>query len=137
MIVLDASALTKLVIEEEGSIKTRNWMTSYLRNGQIVASPDIALAEVLNAIWRHFVLLKDINRNQANGAVEKLLFIWDKITKLNTEMLVKVAIGIAVSTNLTAYDSLYLAASKLNNAPLFTFDERMKEKADTLDIKTL
>lgn len=134
MIVIDASAIVKLVIKEEGSLKATTEMEAAIAKGEIIVSPDVALAETLNAIWKHYKLLKDISKEEVGQRVDMALLVWDKITKIETEKLAHTAIGIATSNNITAYDSLYIAASKSNNAPLLTFDEGIKNKAEKLDL---
>ena len=47
------------------------------------------------------------------------------------------AIEIAAENHLNAYDSLYVAACKSNNAPLLTFDDGIIKRADVLDIQLL
>jgi predicted nucleic acid-binding protein len=137
MIILDASALTKLVVKEENSMRTIREVNEAIQMGETIASPDIALAESLNSVWKHVTLLKDINKKEADEAAEQLFFIWNKITKLGTEGLAQIGMEIAIGNNLPVYDSLYIAASKSNNAPLFTFDSGMAKKAGKLGIRLL
>ena len=137
MIILDANALVKLVIKEESSLKAEKEIEKAIENGEVLASPEIALAEALNAVWKHFSLVKDINRTELNDSTEKLLFIWNRITKLETQTLAQKAIGIAAENHLNAYDSLYVAACKSNNAPLLTFDSDIIKRAGDLDVKLL
>lgn len=137
MIILDASVLTKLVVKEEHSIRAIKEVNDAIQNGEIIASPDIALAESLNSVWKHLTLLKDISKKEADEAVGQLLFIWNKITKFETESLAQRGIEIAVENNLPVYDSLYVAASKSNNALLFTFDSGITKKAEKLGIRLL
>jgi len=49
-IVLDASALVKLVIEETGSLEARRVVREAFAYGLNINAPDIALAEALNAL---------------------------------------------------------------------------------------
>ncbi len=137
MIILDANAIVKLVIREEGSPKTENEVTAAIGNGDILASPDIALAEALNALWKHFSFAKDINKTELDKSTEKLLFIWDKISKIETSKLASKAIYIAAKDKLAVYDCLYIVASKVYNAPLLTFDKGIIKKAEELGIKLL
>ena len=137
MIILDASALVRLVIREECSPKAVMETEKAIKAGDIVAAPDIALAEALNAIWKHFSLAKDIGRAELEGAVEQLLFIWDKITKLDTSNLAVAGVRISTANRFAVYDSLYIAASRSENAPLLTFDSDMINLADKLGITLL
>ncbi len=137
MIIIDANALVKLVINEEGSLKAEKEVAKAIENGEVLASPEIALAEALNAAWKHFSLTKDISRKELGDSTQKLLFMWNRITKLETQNLGQKAIEIAAESHLNAYDSLYVAACKSNNAPLLTFDDGIIKRADGLDIQLL
>ncbi len=137
MIILDANAIVKLAIKEEGSDKAEKVVTETIEGGDILASPDIALAETLNAAWKHYCFVKDIDKKELNEAVEKLLFIWERISKLETPRLAQQAISIAADNSLNAYDSLYVVASKSNNAPLLTFDMGIAHSAKKLGLTLL
>ncbi len=137
MMVVDASALVKLVIKEEGSLRATSEIESAISRGEIIVSPDIALAEVLNAIWKHYKLLKDIGKEDVSQRVDMALLVWDKVTKIETRKLAHAAIGIAASDNLTAYDSLYAAISMSNNAPLLTDNIKDFQKVEGLKIISL
>ena len=50
MIVLDASFLVKLVVEEEGSKEARRLVRDWIGGGEVLATVDIALAEALRSI---------------------------------------------------------------------------------------
>jgi len=58
VIVIDASALTKFVLKEEG------WeeVTPYLKTG--ATSIDLVVKEVANAVWKNFLILflKKLNK---------------------------------------------------------------------------
>lgn len=137
MIILDANALVKLVIKEEGSLKAEKEVAKAIENGEVLASPEIALAEALNGAWKHFSLIKDISRKELSDSTIKLVFMWNRITKLETKNLAQKAIEIAAENHLNAYDSLYVAACKSNNAPLLTFDDGIIKRARGLDIQLL
>ncbi|MGI0134492.1 MAG: type II toxin-antitoxin system VapC family toxin [Candidatus Micrarchaeaceae archaeon] len=137
MIILDASALVKLVVKEEGSARAIMEVNRAIQHGELVASPDLALAESLNAIWKHVKMLKDMGENEASSSVEKLLFVWQRITHLGTDELAHNAIKIALENNMPAYDSLYIAASRAHDSPLFTFDGGIIGNADKLGIRLL
>ena len=137
MIIIDANAIVKLVIKEEGSLKAEKEVAKAIENGEVLASPEIALAEALNAAWKHFSLAKDISRKELSDSTQKLLFMWNRITKLETQNLGQRAIDIAAENHLNVYDSLYVAACKSNNAPLLTFDDGIIKRADALAIQLL
>lgn len=137
MIVIDASAIVKLVINEEGSVRAGKEIQMAIGRGEVVVSPDIALAETLNSIWKHCRILKDLSVDELDQRLDMTLLVWNKITKIDTEKLAEEALGVAARHGITAYDALYIAASRSNNAALLTFDRKLMDKAKELDIALL
>ncbi|MDE1768577.1 MAG: type II toxin-antitoxin system VapC family toxin [Candidatus Micrarchaeota archaeon] len=137
MIIVDASAIVKLVVKEENSSKAIAEIEGAINRGEVIVSADIALAETLSAIWKHHKILKDISLNELNDKIDVALLIWDRIVKIDTRPLAHKAMEVALANNLTTYDSLYVAACKANNAPLLTFDDGIINRADELDIQLL
>lgn len=136
MIILDASFIVKLILEEEESEEAWMFIEEVVKQGEELATMDIALAEVLNAIWKHYTLIKDIDRDVLDGAVSDLLLLWSKLSKIDSADTGEKAMYIAVNHDITIYDSLYLAASKKYGATLATYDDKQREKANGLLIIT-
>ncbi len=69
MIVIDASALTKYILHEEG------WETisGYVRERKPLYSIDHVIKEVGNAIWKHCRLRKIIGQDEAIELFHALL----------------------------------------------------------------
>ena len=63
------------------------------------------------------------------------MLIWSKLTVVDTEALAFIAMKIAVENKITLNDALYAALSKLNRAPLLTFDKYLKSKASKIGIE--
>ncbi len=76
MIVLDASFIVKLVVEEEGSREAENLVERWLRSGEKLATVDIALAESCNALWKHHVIHRDLDVEEFKAALEDLGRLW-------------------------------------------------------------
>lgn len=64
-VVIDASVALKWVVPEDGSEAARA-----LRRFELIA-PNIWLAEVANALWRH-VLRAELEQRQAEGLLREL-----------------------------------------------------------------
>ncbi len=137
MIVADASVIVKLVLHEKESDIVFDEFKAFINEGEIIASPEIALVEALNAIWKHYILLKDITTSDFDRAISLVPEIWNRLNKVQVEFIYKHAVNIAIKNKITVYDSLYLAACRLTNGRLFTFDENLGNKAKLLDIKTI
>jgi len=90
---------------------------------------DIALAETLNAIWKHVKMHKDLTTEDANSTIQDLIKVYDKLNILTTRELSEEAFEIALTQNMTIYDSLYIAATKKLKATLYTPEasRRIKE----------
>ena len=137
MIILDASFLVKLILEEPYSHEAYDIIEGLLRRSEKLITVDIALPETLNALWKHHVILKDISEKTLMEAVSDLMELWSKLDKIHIEELVKEAVEIAIKYNITIYDSLYLAAADKYNAGLATYDERQRAVAGEMKVLTL
>lgn len=135
MIIIDASAMVKLALDEPWSEETRRLIKNTLSEGELVGAPALALPEALNTIWKHNVLIKDLKDDKFFLAIEEILEFWDNLEILPVEPLAQKAISIAKEHKLTVYDSFYVAAGLLNGSPLFTFDSKILENYEKLKIK--
>jgi len=133
-IVLDASALVKLVVEEPGSAEIRRIVREALARGSSINVPDIALAEALNALWKHRVLIQDLDEEGFRGAVKDLLALWRRLAVHRSESLAPRAVEIAVERRVTVYDALYLALAESTNSTLLTFDGELKGVARSIGV---
>ena len=130
MIVLDASLLVKLVVEEERSREARAFVRKEATLGEELVTVDVALAEVLNALWRHVTLIKDLSQALYEEAVQDLLKLWDKLEKLPSRDLALRAAELALKLGVTIYDALYLAAAAKHEARLATYDHAQAKAAE-------
>ncbi len=134
MIVVDASALAKLLLREEG------WRLVHrsLSREQAV-TVDHALKEVLNAVWKAARLRGLIPRRLALEKEALLHTMVEKgVLRVEDERhYLRDAFRIALDTGLTVYDSLYIAQAKTHQAPLLTSDTRQAEAAASLGVKPM
>ena len=137
MIVLDSSAIVKLVLNEMGSDEAMNVVEKAVTEGKEIITVDIALSEVLNALWKHLVLLKDIDERSFKESVRDLLRLWKYVKKVNTSEVALKTIEIAEDYRITVYDALYLSVALLKGAKILTFDERQTEIARKVGIMIL
>lgn len=128
MIVIDASALTKFVLKEEG------WeeVISYLKAGTV--SVDLVVKEVANAVWKRF-RQEAVSLEEAKIILQALKEIVEKTVKIEGELnYVDEAVKIAFSRNITVYDSLYIAMAKMKGLNLLTIDETQADVATAENI---
>ena len=115
----------KLVTDEPGSREARKTIKRYLKNGCSLYTVDIALAESLNAIWKHTRIHRDLEMEEAESAIQDLTKIYDAMNILETRELSNEAAEISLTKGITIYDSLYIAAAMKLKATLYTADQKL------------
>jgi len=130
-----------LVTAETGSKEARTTITDFIRRGYSLYTVDIALAESLNAIWKHVKIHRDLKTEEAKPTIQDLTRIYDKLKVLTTRELTEEATAIALTQNITIYDSLYIAAARKLKATLYTSDQKLHEASkkviDSIWLRTL
>jgi predicted nucleic acid-binding protein len=131
VIVIDASALAKYILHEEG------WeeVSRYVRKMKPLYSIDHVLKEVVNAVWKHTmknIILPEI-AIQLYGSLEKLaksqvIVLEDELTYIRR------AVEIALRYGITIYDALYIAQAE-KYGELLTSDEKQGSIARELGIR--
>lgn len=137
MMVADASALYKLVVEEKHSETVRRIFQKESSMGEPIEVPDLAVSEALNIAWVDYKLKKSITKDAFESAIKNLNKIFDGLDIIPAQSLKDIAVNIAILKNITVYDSMYISASLLKGAPLLSFDNRMRAVATELGITTL
>lgn len=124
MIVIDASALVKFLLREEG------WeeVAEHLRAGAV--SVDLLAKEAANAVWMA-VRRKLATRESASLMLEALKVLLGKAVKLESELAyLDAATEIAFAREVTVYDALYIAMAKAKGLSLLTADRRQASAAE-------
>lgn len=129
---MDSNILVKLVTAEPGSRKAKTTVKDYLKDGYSLYTVDIALAESLNAIWKHVKIHKDLEADEAESVIKDLTRIYDSMNVLTTRVLSKEAAEIALAKDITIYDSLYIAAARKLKATLYTADKKLKNASNKI-----
>lgn len=128
----------KLALNEANSKEARKTVNTYLEKDYAIYTVDIALAEGLNAIWKHTKIVKDLKPEEAKKTAQDLIQICDKLGKLTTQELAEEATDIALAQDITLYDALYIAAAQKLNATFLTADQRLHDIAgETTNSKLL
>ena len=134
MIVLDASFLVKLVLEEEGSGEARGLAAQWARSMERLSAPDLALSEALNAIWKHATKIGDLSVDEAQSAAGDLIRIWRFLDTYPTSRVAMRALAVALRENVTVYDGIYLALALELGAGLASFDDKLRTAAIRLGL---
>ncbi len=137
MTLVDASAIAKLVLNEEGHDKAAALFEKQLSLGKRVMTVNLALPESLNAIWKHHVLKKELSEAEFDGAVSDAIKIFNRLEKINDQKIAKYASSLAARNRMSVYDAFYLAGSITESAPLLTFDGPLREKAERIGVVVL
>ena len=115
----------KLVVDEPGSKEARKTVKSLLRDDFSLYTVDIALAECLNAVWKHAIIHRDLKMEEVESTINDLTRIYDAVTVISTRELSGEAMKIALTEKISIYDSVYIAAAMKLKATLITADKKL------------
>ncbi len=131
MIVIDASALAKFILKEEGWER----IADFLKAGTI--SVDHVVKEVASAIWRR-LMRKEISLEDARRMFEAMKEVISKAVVIEDEMdYTDEAFEISIRRSITVYDSLYIALSEKMKLRLLTADEIQAQAASAEEVHTI
>lgn len=117
-LVIDASVAIKLFISEDGSREA----ASTVKKADELLAPDLLLAEVGNILWK-YVRRDDLAKNDAQQILADMLQM--PIQFRATSELLESALKLAIETDRTVYDCLYVALAVQSKCVLLTADERL------------
>jgi predicted nucleic acid-binding protein len=117
-IVLDASVLIKLYINEEGSRRA----VAAVKKAEALVAPDLLWSEAGNILWK-YVRRGDLDLDAAQSMLRDMLQMPIVITP--SSGLVEQAFEIATQADRTVYDSLYLALALQAKSVMLTADQRL------------
>lgn len=117
-IVLDASVLIKLYLNEEGSRRAVN----AVKKADALLAPDLLWAEAGNILWK-YVRRDELASDAAEAILREMLQMPVAVTP--SMDLLPQAFEIATKYDRTVYDSLYLALAVRAEAVMLTADQRL------------
>ena len=123
--ILDSNVLIKLIVNEPNSEKARRRIREAIEENFSLYTIDIALAESLNALWKHVKLHRDLQKREAESAAKDLKELYDSLNVITTRELLDESVETALTWDITVYDSLYVAAAKKLRATLYTADQKL------------
>ena len=123
--ILDSNVLIKLIVNEPNSEKARRRIREVIEENFSLYTIDIALAESLNALWKHVKLHRDLQKREAESAAKDLKELYDSLNVVTARELLDEAVETALTWDITVYDSLYVAAAKKLRATLYTADQKL------------
>jgi predicted nucleic acid-binding protein len=129
-IILDASVTLKWYVEENWTTEARHIVDDY-RNGHIdIASVSLMPFEVLNAL-----------RYSQDMSILELITVAQSLEKLNLDLRLlegeyaKKTLENAHRYGITVYDSSYLSLGEIEEAIVYTADEKLLRKAKNTCLK--
>ena len=130
VIVIDASVLAKYVLLEPGWEQVEDLL---LRD---VVSLDYALAEVSNALWKHYVLYGEISQEEFKKRSKVIDALPNVVVFESGIQYLEKSREIAVNHKITIYDALYVAQA-IRYGTLATSDEKQGRVAERVGIEVL
>ena len=116
--VVDASVVAAALFPEPCTETARALFIS----GEWLLAPGLVHAELANVIWKR-VGRSEISADEARALLGDFLALPLVVTP--TDALVETALELALRTERTVYDSLYVALALRAEAPLVTADRRL------------
>jgi predicted nucleic acid-binding protein len=117
-LVLDASILVKLFINEEGSRSAAN----LVGKAKVLIAPDLLWAEAGNVLWK-YCRRRELKADEAAAILADMVRM--PIEILPSRDFIETALNLAIHSDRTVYDCLYLAAAVQEKGILLTADERL------------
>jgi predicted nucleic acid-binding protein len=115
--VVDASVIAAALFSEPYHIEAN----SVLFSGNSLYAPDLVYAEVANVIWKRHGR-GEIDEKDAADLLDAVMRLPLEIT--SSEPLIRGALELAIRTNRTAYDCLYLALAVRSKTVMVSNDRR-------------
>ena len=116
--MIDASVLAKLIMREENYVEAAREVEA---DGETL---DLAIYEVANVILKYHKRGK-LSTQEVRERFEELMELSEALRILDSKIFLEHAFKIATATNLTIYDSLYIASAN----KLATSDTKLAEVA--------
>jgi predicted nucleic acid-binding protein len=127
-IVVDASVMVALYVEEPLSAPARAALLRAREAGDQLHAPDLLLVECANAFWKR-VGRGELDRDSAMAAVRALSNLEDLHHHPLDGHLVPSALSLAIAHSLTAYDAAYAALAVQLGGTAISGDGRFVKRA--------
>lgn len=127
-IVVDASVMVALYVEEPLSEPARAALLRSREAGDDLHAPDLLLIECANALWKR-VGRGELDRDSAMTAIAELSKLEDLDRHPLDERLVPPALSLAIAHSLTAYDAAYAALAVQLGGTVLSGNNRFIERA--------
>jgi predicted nucleic acid-binding protein len=130
MPVIDASAILKIILDEEHSSTFQKWYQEQLRQGAVFSAPGILPYEMAHALWRRVPASRQNGPHWTRNLIRDLLMpidldhdAWARVDRWRGHM--------------SAYDAAYLSLAELRDDLLVTYDQVMKSMANAAGVTAI
>jgi predicted nucleic acid-binding protein len=127
-IVVDASVMAALYVEEPLSAPARDALLRAREAGDDLHAPDLLLIECANAFWKR-VGRGELDRASAMTAIGALSNLEDLDRHPMDGHLTPAALSLAITHSLTAYDAVYAALAVQLGGTAISGDRRFVKRA--------
>ena len=132
-IVVDASVMVALYVEEPLSTPARSALLRAREAGDDLHAPDLILIECANALWKR-VGRGELDRASAMDAIGALSSLEDLDCHSMDAQLTPSALSLAITHSLTAYDAAYAALAVQLGGTVISGDRRFVERASEVGL---
>lgn len=122
-VIQDSGVIAAIFFKDEASERAQSAVENYS-----LITLDLAYVEVANVAWKRAVLFSEPKELILKAMKSSSDFISGACEVIASKELLEEAFKIAVADKITIYDSLFIAASEREKAPLFTTDGKLHEK---------
>ncbi len=133
--VVDASAVSKLLVEEPGTEQARSFFSRLADpDPPVIYAPDLLYAECANTVWK-YVSHHRYAPQQAQAALDALGAL--ALQVIPTQLLFQEAFRLGLRFRITVYDACYLALAQRLRCPLVTEDKDLARRVRPLSTVAL
>jgi predicted nucleic acid-binding protein len=123
--VIDSSIIVAVLTPEKYS----EWADETLGRIDKWISIDLIYYEIANTIWKKYLRLKILKRDEAYEALDKALKTLNNLFIIYSyDKLIKEAFEVAEKSDITVYDAAYLVLAERLETKLVTLDEKLYKK---------
>ena len=135
MIVIDSSALSKLLMKEEGWGKVIPYLNPNLKPHAI----NLLTIETANAIWKYMRKYRAITKEQALELYKYMVKLVEEevIILESSQKYLEAALEISTNHDIPIYDSLFLAQARSIGAKIVSSDKKQKAVAKEIGLETI
>jgi predicted nucleic acid-binding protein len=121
VLVVDASVVVKWFVPEVHSEAARRWLVA----SHDYVAPDLLFPEAGNAVWKK-VRRKELSPTQGRQLVADMSRVAVEVVAMGG--LLPDALAVALRTNITVYDAMYLTLAVRLETKVITGDERFADR---------